>query len=272
MKSRPMNTVPRSLLFVPATRPERVAKAFASGADSVILDLEDAVPPGDKDSARAAMMVALDPARPVIVRVNGAGSPWYDRDVAACLHAGVAAVMLPKAETAAEVRALHEACNLPVIALIETARGLWHTLEIAQSPGVKRLAFGALDFRLDLGLPDAGYDQLRTHRDRLVLASRVANIAPPIDAPTPAFDDPDAVRADATLARQQGFAGKLCIHPMQVPSVNEAFSPSREEIEWARTIVAAAQASGGAAVAVNGKMVDRPVIDLAARILAQAGR
>jgi citrate lyase subunit beta/citryl-CoA lyase len=179
--------------------------------------------------------------------------------------------MLPKAEAAAEARALHEACNLPVIALIETARGLWNALEIAQAPGVERLAFGALDFRLDLGLPDAGYEQLRAYRDRLVLASRIANIAPPIDAPTPAFDDPGAVRADATLARQQGFAGKLCIHPSQVAIVNEAFSPSLEEIEWARTIMTAAQASGGAAVAVNGKMVDRPVIDFAARILAQAG-
>lgn len=262
---------PRSLLFVPATRPERVAKAFASGADDVIIDLEDAVAPGDKDAARAALATVLDPARPVIVRINGTGSVWYEHDLAACMHAGVAAVMLPKAETAADARAVHDACKLPVIALIETARGLWNALEIAQASGVQRLAFGALDFRLDLGLPDAGYEQLRTHRDRLVLASRIANIAPPIDAPTAAFDDPGAVRADAALARQQGFGGKLCIHPSQVSIVNEAFSPSAAEIEWARKVVAAANTSGCAAVAVDGKMVDRPVIDLAARILAQAG-
>jgi citrate lyase subunit beta/citryl-CoA lyase len=248
-----------------------VAKAFASGADAVILDLEDAVAPGDKEMARAALATVLDPARPVIVRINGTGSAWYEQDLAACQHAGVAAVMLPKAETAAETRKVHDACHVPVIALIETARGLWNALEIAEASGVQRLAFGALDFRLDLGVPDAGYEQLRTHRDRLVLASRLANIAPPIDAPTSAFDDPDAVRADATLARQQGFSGKLCIHPSQVAVVNEAFSPSAAEIEWARKVVAAAAASGGGVIAVEGKMVDRPVIDLAARILAQAG-
>lgn len=271
MKSGEINTLSRSLLFVPATRSERVAKAFAAGADGVILDLEDAIAPTDKDAARAALASVLDPARPVVVRINGTGSEWYQQDLAACLHAGIAAVMLPKAETAEDARALHEACNLPVIALIETARGLWNALEIAQANGVRQLAFGALDFRLDLGLPDAGYDQLRTHRDRLVLASRIAGIAPPLDSPTPTFDDPGAVRADAALARQQGFGGKLCIHPSQVSIVNEAFSPSFAEIEWAQKIVAAAHASGGAAVAVDGKMVDRPVIDLAARILAQAG-
>ncbi len=261
---------PRSLLFVPATRPERVAKALASGADAVILDLEDAVAPGDKDAGRAALVKVLDPAHPVFVRINGTGSMWYERDLAACLHPGVAAVMLPKAETADEARVVHDACHLPVIALIETARGLWNALEIAQASGVQRLAFGALDFRLDLGIPDAGYDQLRTHRDRLVLASRIANIAPPVDAPTAAFDDPGAVRAEAALARQQGFGGKLCIHPSQVAIVNEAFSPSTAEIEWARKIVAAAEASGGSVVAVDGKMVDRPVIDHAARILREA--
>ncbi len=103
---------PRSLLFVPATRPERVAKALASGADAVILDLEDAVAPGDKDAGRAALVKVLDPAHPVFVRINGTGSTWYERDLAACLHPGVAAVMLPKAETADEARAVHDTCRL----------------------------------------------------------------------------------------------------------------------------------------------------------------
>ena len=109
----------------------------------------------------------------------------------------------------------------------------------------------------------------RTGRD-LVLASRVANLAPPVDSPTPGFDDLELVRAESIAARQLGFGGKLCIHPSQVPVVNESFRPSRTEIEWATRILDAARAAGGAAVAVDGKMVDRPVLDLAERILAQA--
>jgi citrate lyase subunit beta/citryl-CoA lyase len=262
-------SLPRSYLFVPASRAERVPKAFDAGADAVIVDLEDAVAPADKDAARDALVAALDATRPVVVRINGPGSPCFERDVAACRHAGVSAVMLPKAESAADVRALHERCGVPVLALIETAEGVWNALEIARAPGVSRLAFGALDFRLDLGLPDAGYEPLRSYRDRLVLASRVAGLAPPIDSPTPTFDVAEVVRSEALAARQAGFGGKLCIHPSQVPIVNACFRPSPEEVAWARRVTDAARAAAGAAVAVDGRMVDRPVLELAARILEQ---
>ena len=262
--------VARSILFVPATRPERIAKALASGADAVVVDLEDAIAPSDKVAAREALIAALDPARPVMVRINGVESEWFEQDMAACGHPGIAGIMLPKVETAASVQAVHNRRHLPVTALIETARGVWNALEIAQAPGAQRLAFGALDFRLDLGLPDAGHEQLAVYRSRLVLASRVALLAPPIDAPTPSFTDLAQVRAESEAARRLGFGGKLCVHPDQVAIVNESFLPSVVEVEWARKVVAAARAAGGAAVAVDGRMVDRPVIDLAERILAQS--
>jgi hypothetical protein len=153
---------------------------------------------------------------------------------------------------------LNAGCRLA----IETARGLWNALDIAQAHGVQRLAFGALDFRLDLGLPDAGYEQLGTYRAQLVLASRVAGIAPPADSPTPALNDEALIRAEAVRARNLGFGAKLCVHPSQVSAVNGAFVPSTQELEWARRVVEAARASGGAAIALDGKMIDRPVLDL----------
>ena len=261
---------PTSYLFVPATRPERIAKAFASGAGAVILDLEDAVAAADKDSARETLRSSLQPERRVIVRINGAGSEWFERDLALCRHAGVAAVMLPKAESSVDLRTVHEHCDRPVLALIETARGVWNALEVASTPGVQRLAFGALDFRLDLGLPDAGYAQLAPYRARLVLASRVANLAPPIDSPTPGFDDLEHVRAESIAARQLGFGGKLCIHPRQVGAVNAAFQPTPAEVQWAQKVLAAFEASNGAATAVDGKMIDKPVVERARRIAAEA--
>lgn len=265
-------TLARSYLFVPATRPERVPKARAAGADAIIVDLEDAVAAGDKDSARDALASCLDPAQPVIVRINGVGSDWFERDLAACRRPGIAAIMVPKAEFPDRLRAVHDECGLPVIALIETAQGLWNALDIARADGVQRLAFGALDFRLDLGLPEGSDDALNVYRAQLVLASRVANIAPPIDSPTPQLTDETSIRRDSLRARSLGFGGKLCVHPAQVASVNAAFSPSPEEVAWATRVIEAARSAGGAAVAVDGKMIDRPVLDLAQRLLAQAAR
>ena len=263
---------PRSYLFVPATRLDRIEKARAAGADAIIADLEDAVAPADKDQARGSLAAALDASRPLILRINGFGSAWFEKDLELCRRAGVSAVMLPKAEDPTHLQAVHAQCGLPLLALIETARGLWNALDIAQAHGVQRLAFGALDFRLDLGLPDAGYEQLDTYRARLVLASRVAGIAPPADSPTPALNDEALIRAEAVRARNLGFGAKLCVHPSQVSAVNGAFVPSTQELEWARRVVEAARASGGAAIALDGKMIDRPVLDLAERILAQAAK
>ncbi len=270
----------RAALFVPATRADRIPKALASGADAVIVDLEDAVAPKDKDSARVALDVALahqhrasataPSAGPALwVRVN-TGAPWSDQDLALCArHAAVQAVVVPKAESAQQMQAAFEACGRkPLVALIETAEGYARRDDVASHPAVKRLAFGSIDFQLDLGISGEG-DALLVFRSGLVLASRLAGLPAPLDGVTVEVANPEVVAADAARARALGFGGKLCIHPQQVGPVNAAFSPSPAEIEWAQRVVAACEASAGAAVAVDGKMVDRPVLLRAQALLAQ---
>jgi citrate lyase subunit beta/citryl-CoA lyase len=258
-----------SLLFVPASRPERIAKALAAGADAVIVDLEDAVAPADKHAARAALAAALDPARPVMVRVNGADTPWFAGDLELLAHPGVAAAMLPKAEDAEDVAVVAAAGGRPVLPLVESALGFEQRLALAHARGVQCLVFGQIDFQADLGMR-CSEEELTSFRVALVLASRLAGIAPPIDGPTTAFDDEALLRADAWRARRLGFGGKLCIHPRQVAVVNECFAPSADEVAWARRVVDADAGAGGAAVAVDGKMVDRPVVLRAQSILADA--
>ena len=261
-----MTTTQRSYLFVPGDRSERIAKARASGADAVIVDLEDAVAPANKAAARAAVVNALDAAYPVVLRINGADTEWFDDDAKLAAHPGVAAVMLPKAGSIDAVAALRAASGKAVLALVETAAGMAGLPALAAA-GVARLAFGSIDFQLDLDIADDDL-ALLPFRMQLVLASRVANLPPPVDGVTTALDDAERIGADARRARSLGFGGKLCIHPKQVAIVNAAFSPAAAELEWARRVVAAAAAAGGAAVAVDGKMVDAPVLARARRLLA----
>jgi citrate lyase subunit beta / citryl-CoA lyase len=259
----------RSYLFVPGNRPERFAKALAAGAHAVIVDLEDAVPPAQKDAARAAVAHWLSAAQPVLVRVNAVGTPWFDDDIRVCEGPGVAGVVLPKAESADAIAAirLRVGERTPVLPLIETARGLWDSLGVARAAGVARLIFGSIDFQADVGITD---DELVHARSQLVLASRVAEIAAPVDGVTTAIDDVEALRRDTLRARSLGFGAKLCIHPKQIAAVNEAFRPSEAQIAWARRVVEADAAANGAAVAVDGKMVDRPVLLKARAILSEA--
>ncbi len=265
----------RSALFLPATRIERLPKALGSGADAVIVDLEDAVAPPDKDGARCALGHELGLHRagtggpPLWVRVN-AEAPWSDHDLALCAQqSAVVAVMVPKAESAAQLQTAFEACGgKPLVALIETARGFANRDEIATHPAVQRLAFGSIDFQLDLGIAGEG-EALLMFRSGLVLASRLAGLPAPLDGVTVEVADLQPVVSDAARARQLGFGGKLCIHPNQVAWVNQAFSPSLAELDWALRVVAACEASAGAAVAVDGKMVDKPVLLRAQALLAQ---
>ena len=257
---------PRSYLFVPGNRPERFDKALASGADAVIVDLEDAVPPEQKDAARTTVAGWLNAARPVVLRINATDTPWFAADVGLCQRPGVAAVMLAKSERAADVALLGAA--VPVIPLIESAAGFEHLRAIAAAPGVQRLAFGAIDFQLDLNMR-ATFGELLHFRSELVLASRLARIAAPIDSPSTSIDDMAEVEADAQAGRRLGFGAKLCIHPRQLAAVNRSFSPSAGEIAWAERVLAAAAASQGAAVALDGKMIDKPVILRAQGILAE---
>ena len=263
-----MTGQPRSYLFVPGDRTERIGKARASGADAVIVDLEDAVAPANKVAARDAVAGALDAAAPVVLRVNGADTAWFADDARLAVHPGVAAVMLPKAAAAEAVAALRSASGgKPVLALIESAAGMANVAALAATAGVARLVFGSIDFQLDLDIADD--DQaLLAFRSQLVLASRVANLPAPVDGVTPSFDDEARIEAEARRARSLGFGAKLCIHPKQVAIVNGAFSPSAAELAWAQRVVDAAAAADGAAVAVDGRMVDAPVLARARRLLA----
>ena len=255
----------RAPLFVPANRPERFAKAAASGTDAVILDLEDAVPQDAKATARAALAADFTDL-PVLVRVNAPGTPWHDADVAAVAGLPAAAVILPKAEDGAICSAVAAATGKPVIALIESGLGLAQARAIAAAEGVGRLAFGSIDFCADLGCEHLR-EVLLPARSELVLASRLAGIAGPIDGVTVQLDDLSVIRGDAAHARAMGMTGKLCIHPKQVAEVRNSFAPTEAQIDWARRVLA----SGDGAVSVDGAMVDEPVRIRARAILAQAG-
>jgi len=261
-------TQPRSYLFVPGDRPERFAKALASGADAVIVDLEDAVAPANKNAARDAVAGALDATQPIVLRINGADTAWFADDARLAAHPGVAAVMLPKAASADPVAALRAASGgKPVLALVESAAGMSNVAALAATPGVARLVFGSIDFQLDLDIADDDL-ALLAFRSQLVLASRVANLPAPVDGVTTTLDDAVRIELEALRARSLGFGAKLCIHPRQVAIVNSAFSPAEAELAWAQRVVDAAAAADGAAVAVDGKMVDAPVLSRARRLLA----
>lgn len=272
MADRP---VIRSWLFVPGNRPERFEKARTSGAHAIILDLEDAVPPADKSTAREAVCRWLkeprrDASVPTYVRINAASTPWFDDDVAALNGLEpLDGLVVPKAETAATLaRAAGGASpGLQLVPLIETAQAFAALDEIARAPRVRCLMFGTIDFQLDIGIEGDG-DELLFFRSQLTLASRLAGIDAPVDGVSTALDAAPEIEADARRARALGFRGKLCIHPRQVPAIHAAFAWRDDECAWAERVVAAARASGGAAVALDGKMIDAPVIAKAREILA----
>ena len=267
----------RSFLFVPADRPERYAKALASGADAVIIDLEDAIAPADKLAARQALLQALPSLSAaergrLLVRINAVASAWHGDDLAALRNLGPVAIMTPKAEsvaTLAEVAAtMGPACAL--LPLIESVAGLDAIDALAACPQVLRLVFGHLDFQADAGLA-CGVDEseLVPVRLALVLASRRAGLVAPVDGISPGTRDTAQLGLDAARSRRGGFGGKLCIHPAQVAVVNAAFTPSAEEADWARRVQAAFTAAGGGVFSLDGRMVDAPVLRLAQRTLAQ---
>lgn len=259
-----MVSTTRAPLFVPANRPERFAKAAASGADAVILDLEDAVALDAKDIARAALSVGFT-EKPVLVRINAHDTRWHAADVAAVAALRPAGVILPKSESAETAATLAAASGLPVLALIESAKGLANARDIAAAPGVVRLAFGSIDYCADLGCAHLR-EILLPVRSELVLASRLAGIAAPVDGVTDRLDDPQETYEDALHARAIGMTGKLCIHPKQTLNVLKAFAPTQAEIDWAHRILT----SGDGVAAVDGAMVDEPVRIRARAVLAQA--
>ena len=273
-------TLARSFLFVPANRPERYAKALASGAGAVIIDLEDAIGPDQKPAARTQLEEAFahlplaDRAR-VVVRINAAGTAWHADDLALVgklAHLGLAGVVLPKAESTDQLAHLAasvgQACAL--LPMIETATGLVAIDDIARSPQVARLLFGNLDFQADLGMscgPDEA--ELQPVRLALVVASRRAGLATAVDGVTPGTGDLAQVQADAERSRRSGLGARLCIHPQQVPVVNAALGPTAAEIDWANRVLAQSSLTGGSVFTLDGRMVDEPLLRKARHVLAQ---
>ncbi len=277
--SAPINSgIARSYLFVPGNRPERFAKALASPADAVILDLEDAVAAEAKPAARAAIAAwagAADAGQRgrTLVRINDAASPHFAEDLRLLADLGLAQLMLPKAESAAQIATVCAAMpggSCAVLALIESALGVAQVEAIAAAPGVQRLVFGTLDLALDLGLDIADSSEpLAYAASRIVLASRLAGRVAPVAGVTPQFDDTARLLSDLAWSRRHGFNAKLCIHPAQVAPIHDAMAPGTQELDWARQVLEADRLSPGAA-RLSGRMIDRPVVLLAQRILHHA--
>ena len=268
-----------NFLFVPGTRPDRFLKALDSGADTVVLDLEDAVAEEEKVNARNAIRAAWpsfteEQKQRLAIRTNSPGSKFYSADLILAQDLSVTCLVIPKSESLDQMNGA--AAILPdtaIVPMIETAIGLSKINEIANSNQVLRLALGNLDLQADLGMVcDQEETQLQTARFQIVLASRLARIAPPIDGVTPSTDDVSRITDDVQRAKAMGFGGKLCIHPKQVPIVKATFMPTSDEITWANRVIEADTASKGATVKLDGQMIDRPAVLLARRTLAIAGK
>ncbi|MGF6602275.1 citrate lyase subunit beta/citryl-CoA lyase [Paraburkholderia sp. GAS448] len=261
----------RSYLFVPGDRPDRFGKAFDAGADAVILDLEDAVSPDKKSAARDAIDNFVTPDSHAIVRINALDTEWAAADLELCRRPGISGLMLPKTGSVADVAAVAAKVggNVAIFALIETAQGMANVRAISEAAATSRLVFGTIDFQLDLGI-DGDDAELLHFRSMLVLASRCASLPPPCDGVTASINDDIAVAMDARRSQRLGFGAKLCIHPRQIPLVNRAFTPDADSCTWAKRVLDASARAGGSAIALDGKMVDRPVVERAQRIIDAA--
>jgi len=267
----------RSFLFVPGNRPERFQKAARSGADAIILDLEDSVPPADKATARQAILEhwpgIMGLGVPLVVRINAEDSAMWSDDLAAIGKLkGLAAVMVPKAESPETLSSVNSLLGrVPVVPLVETTAGFYAVRALAAAPGVLRLAVGHIDFMADVGMScDEQESELVPLRFAVAMATRWGQLASAIDGVTVQTTDEQRLRDDTLRARRVGFGAKLCIHPRQVAVVHETLAPTELELDWARRVIAADEASGGAAVQLDGRMVDLPVVLQARRTLARA--
>ena len=276
----------RSILFAPANDAKKISKAMTCGADAITLDLEDAVAYSQKEAARETLKSVLShpPTTKLFVRINSAGSKYILDDLEAVIGLPVDGLMLAKAESAGEVMKVDWLLDLledrkgitpgktGIIPFIESAGGILRSTEIAAcTPRIKALAFGGVDFSQELGLRyPSESDGMLFARGQLVLASRSAGIAPPLDTVFPDIKNISKLEYETEIARKIGFQGKLVIHPAQVEPVNRIFSPTPEEIEYARKVVDAfdeAEGSGTAVIQLEGKMVEYPIYRRARELL-----
>jgi citrate lyase subunit beta / citryl-CoA lyase len=264
-------------LYVPGDRPDRFAKAMASDADAIIIDLEDAVAPSAKSSARQAALeyAAQVRAKPVYVRINAPGSDWFDADLRAVACApGLRGLRIPKVERPEQVRVIGTALEprpIEVHCVIESAAGLEAAFEIATAhPAVSGVSLGEADLSGDLNVTDeAG---LAWARGRIVVAARAASLPPPLMSVFANIADLDGLRESCATGRRLGFLGRTLIHPRQAPDVLGAFAPTAAEVESAMGVLAglsqAADSGRGTAVLAGGRFVDRAMARSARRVLA----
>jgi citrate lyase subunit beta/citryl-CoA lyase len=283
----------RTALFVPGNRPDRVDKAVSSGADVVIIDLEDAVPPSQKEESRPMVREKITAFRDreILVRVNAIGSEFLAGDLDEIVVDGLGCIIVPKVEERADIREIDgylseaetrndlERGTISVIPLIESARAVENVFEIlSEKTDPRRLltaAFGAADYTLDMGI-EITREGIELHypRSRIAVACRAAEVDPPLDTPFMIdVKDVDALEADARRARQLGFQGKLCIHPIQIEPCHAVFSPTAEEIEHAERVIQAfedAESRGIGAIQLDGKFIDPPIVERSRRTLELA--
>ena len=261
----------RSYLFAPGHNAKLLHRVFQAGADAVVLDLEDAVPPDAKQQARA-MVAEILAEQPAWVRINTVRTDLAaaDLDAVAGLAAGI---RIPKAESGDDAQWVHDRSpGTPLICAIESARGLLAAPEIATVRGVRHLSMGGVDLRRDLGADDGNLQTLYA-RSHIVVASRAAGLGPPIDSVYPRLDDGQGLRQQAAFARSLGFFGKSAIHPRQLEVIHDVFTPSEQELTWAQAVLDAFAAADGNAVKLpDGEFVDLPVADRARHLLELAGR
>jgi citrate lyase subunit beta/citryl-CoA lyase len=256
----------RALLFLPASNPRAIAKARESDADLVILDLEDAVKPEDKDSARQAAIDAVaEPwPMPVAIRINGVGNPWHGRDLVAITHAPVDLVVMPRVEDKEELTFVRKQSGKPVAAMIETAKGVLAAHQVTHDAAA--LIAGTNDLAADLRLPrGVGRAPLQTALQSILLAARAAKIAV-FDGVYNQLDDLEGFAAEAAEGRRLGFDGKSLIHPSQIAPCHAAFAPTGDEILRAERLIAAAT---GGAERFEGEMIERMHVESAERLLAR---
>ena len=280
----------RSMIFIPGHRHDLLPKAVRSGADAVIVDLEDAVAPGEKPKARAGLAELPDAAIPLYVRTNGPDTEMFWDDVVAAGRAGVAGLVVPKAESPEVLRELDgalralemafsfEVGSIVVAPLIESAAGVRSTYDMVRSSDrVATVLFGSGergDLVADLGVEWTPEGTGLMHaRSKVLLDARAAGLDHPMDAVFMDFRDLDALRTECELARRLGYGGKVAIHPAQVPVINDVFTPSEQEVAHSRRIIEEferALAEDEASIAVDGKMVDYAVARVARTVLARA--
>lgn len=283
----------RTALFVPGNRPDRVDKAVKTSADAVIIDLEDAVVLTEKEASRSKVRdkILEHAERKIIVRVNSLDSPFFQGDLTEVITGNLACLMVPKVESAAHVREINENLlkvekekglmqgSVSIIPLIESAGAVQNIFQIAtektEPSRIYCVAFGSADYTLDMGIEITREGtELSYPRSRIAVASRAARIEPPLDTPFMMdLKDMEALKVDAGRAKQLGFQGKLCIHPNQIEPCNAIFSPAKEEILYAERVVRVfeeAEREGSAAILLDGKFIDYPVVERARRILKVA--